>query len=169
MDKVQVSGCSSGGRTGHLLIGSLVVQSLAAEICMSNILEPKLLFHVPIGGCLLDRKHLGIKKCMCEWANEVSSIKCFECSGKLENYLPFYHVYMPKSTELLACDWSILCTLWEHFFFQLHGIHLNNFCHLRPLKMFLLKWHPCWHESNECLLKCIATTAVLLASRSEDV
>lgn len=52
-NKISGGGCSSRGRAGHLLIRSLMVQSLATPVCKPNAVgqdtNPKLLFDASIG------------------------------------------------------------------------------------------------------------------------
>lgn len=52
-NKISGAGCSSRGRAGHLLIRSLMVQSLGTAVCMPNTVgqdnNPKLHSHASIG------------------------------------------------------------------------------------------------------------------------
>lgn len=88
-------GCRSGGRTCHPLIKTVVVvQLLAARVCVPNILEqhinPKLLFVVFPGGWKLDRKQRKTLKKV----NEESWMLYTTFSIRVEQNQPHYHLHI---------------------------------------------------------------------------
>lgn len=82
---------------GHILIGRLLVRSLAALVCMPNILEqhtnPKLFsnasIHQMLESTYVRKKQKNRQKCLCEWMKETSCIKRIECSAREDNHLPW--------------------------------------------------------------------------------